>query len=143
VLRAAPKTISAARGSTSNWITGWTIWRWPCLVASTRGLALMPAYAKNLLPWSVVSRPLEGQAPTIDLAVGYTKSNTSPILQLFLSRLDKPTNWWAEPEVLTPRITSPPEGQLLRGSLTRYVVTYTARSTLGEDVLMTDYTEIG
>src|ERR1700687_1749444 len=26
------------------------------LVASTRGLALMPAYAKNLLPWSVVSR---------------------------------------------------------------------------------------
>jgi hypothetical protein len=32
------------------------------LVASTRGLALMPAYAKNLLPWSVVSRPLEGQA---------------------------------------------------------------------------------
>src|ERR1700704_366881 len=20
----------AARGSTSNWITGWTIWRWPC-----------------------------------------------------------------------------------------------------------------
>jgi len=27
------------------------------LVASTRGVALMPAYAKNLLPWSVVSRP--------------------------------------------------------------------------------------
>src|SRR4029077_14265479 len=27
------------------------------LVASTRGLALMPAYAKNLMPWSVVSRP--------------------------------------------------------------------------------------
>jgi LysR family hca operon transcriptional activator len=35
------------------------------LVASTRGLALMPAYANNLLPWSVVSRPLEGEAPTI------------------------------------------------------------------------------
>ena len=59
------------------------------LVASTRGLALMPAYAKNLLPWSVVSRPLEGEAPTIDLAVGYSKSNTSPILKLFLSRLDE------------------------------------------------------
>jgi LysR family transcriptional regulator, hca operon transcriptional activator len=57
------------------------------LVASTRGLALMPAYAKNLLPWSVVSRPLEGEAPTIDVAVGYSKSNTSPILKLFLSRL--------------------------------------------------------
>jgi LysR family transcriptional regulator, hca operon transcriptional activator len=58
------------------------------LVASTRGLALMPAYAKNLLPWSVVSRPLEGEAPTIDVAVGYRKSNASPILKLFLSRLD-------------------------------------------------------
>jgi LysR family hca operon transcriptional activator len=58
------------------------------LVASTRGLALMPAYAKNLLPWSVVSRPLEGEAPTIDLVVGYSKENTSPILKLFLSRVD-------------------------------------------------------
>jgi LysR family transcriptional regulator, hca operon transcriptional activator len=57
------------------------------LVASTRGLALMPAYAKNLLPSSVVSRPLEGEAPTIEVAVGYSKSNTSPILKLFLSRL--------------------------------------------------------
>lgn len=59
------------------------------LVASTRGLALMPAYAKNLLPSSLVSRPLEGEAPTIDVAVGYSKSNTSPILKLFLSRLDE------------------------------------------------------
>jgi LysR family hca operon transcriptional activator len=57
------------------------------LVASTRGLALMPAYAKNLLPWSVVSRPLEGEVPTIDLAVGYSKANRSPILKAFLSRL--------------------------------------------------------
>jgi LysR family hca operon transcriptional activator len=59
------------------------------LVASTRGLALLPAYAKNLLPGSVVSRPLEGEAPTIELAVGYSKSNTSPILKLFVSRLQE------------------------------------------------------
>jgi LysR family hca operon transcriptional activator len=59
------------------------------LVASTRGLALMPAYAKNLLPWSVVSRPLEGEAPTVDLAVGYSSANTSPILKLFLSGLEE------------------------------------------------------
>jgi LysR family hca operon transcriptional activator len=59
------------------------------LVASTRGLALMPAYAKNLLPRSVVSRPLEGEVPMIELAVGYSKSNTSPILKLFLSRLEE------------------------------------------------------
>jgi LysR family hca operon transcriptional activator len=59
------------------------------LVASTRGLALMPAYARNLLPATVVSRPLDGEAPTIEIAVGYSKSNTSPILKLFLSRLDE------------------------------------------------------
>jgi LysR family hca operon transcriptional activator len=59
------------------------------LVLSTGGLALMPAYAKNLLPSSVVSRPLDGKAPTIDLAVGYSKANTSPILKLFLSRIDE------------------------------------------------------
>jgi LysR family transcriptional regulator, hca operon transcriptional activator len=59
------------------------------LVASTRGLALMPAYATNLLPESVVARPLQGHAPTIDIAVGYSKTNTSPILKLFLSRLDE------------------------------------------------------
>src|ERR1700694_789625 len=59
------------------------------LVASTRGLALMPAYAKDLLPWSVVSRPLVGDVPTIDLAIGYSKANTSPTLKLFLSRVDE------------------------------------------------------
>ena len=49
----------------------------------------MPAYAKNLLPWSVVSRPLEGEAPTIDLAIGYSKANTSRILGLILSHVDQ------------------------------------------------------
>jgi LysR family hca operon transcriptional activator len=57
------------------------------LVASTRGLALMPAYATGLLPQSVVSRPLEGEAPTIEIALGYSRTNTSPVLKLFLSRL--------------------------------------------------------
>ena len=59
------------------------------LIASTRAVMLMPAYARNLLPWSVTSRPLRGNAPTIDLVVGYDKANTSPILKLFLSRLDE------------------------------------------------------
>ena len=57
------------------------------LVASTRGLSLMPAYAKNLLPWSVVSRPLKGEPPTIELALAYSNSNDSPILKLLLSKL--------------------------------------------------------
>jgi LysR family transcriptional regulator, hca operon transcriptional activator len=58
------------------------------LVASTRGVALLPAYAKNFLPLSVISRPLKGEVPTIDLVVGYHKANTSQTLKLFLSRLD-------------------------------------------------------
>jgi LysR family hca operon transcriptional activator len=58
------------------------------LVASTRGITLLPTYAKNFLPWSVISRPLKGEAPTIDLVIGYNKANTSPMLKLFLSRSD-------------------------------------------------------
>src|SRR4030095_12830764 len=37
------------------------------LVASTRGVDLLPASAENFLTWSVISRPLKGEAPTIDL----------------------------------------------------------------------------
>ena len=59
------------------------------LIASTRGVALLPTYAKNFLPLSVTSRPLDGEAPMVDLVIGYNKSNTSPILGLFLSRLDQ------------------------------------------------------
>src|SRR5271156_3710900 len=103
--------MSDAAGSTSNSIMGWTTWRWPCpwlhppagwrlcppmrriccrgLWSATRGLALMPAYATNLLPWFVVSHPLEGEAPTIDLVIGYNKANTSQALKLFLPRMDE------------------------------------------------------
>jgi LysR family hca operon transcriptional activator len=59
------------------------------LIASTRGVALLPAYAKNFLPWAVTSRPLKGEPLTIDLVIGYNKTNTSPILGLFLSRVDQ------------------------------------------------------
>jgi LysR family transcriptional regulator, hca operon transcriptional activator len=59
------------------------------LVASTRGVALLPIYAENFLPWSVVSRPLAGETATIDLMVAYHRANASPLLKLFLSRLDE------------------------------------------------------
>ena len=59
------------------------------LIASTRGVGLLPAYAQNFLPSSVTSRPLKGDTPTIDLVLGYKKSNKSPILKLLLSRLDE------------------------------------------------------
>ena len=61
------------------------------LIPSTRGIALLPVYAKTFLPDSVTTRPLRGVGPKIDLSVGYRKANPSPILKLFLSRIDKLT----------------------------------------------------
>src|SRR5271156_5391939 len=59
------------------------------LVASLRGVSLVPAYLQALMPWSVVSRPLAGDVPTIDLMVGYDRTNESPVLQAFLSRVQE------------------------------------------------------
>jgi LysR family hca operon transcriptional activator len=59
------------------------------LIASTRGVGLLPAYAQNFLPSSVTSRPLKGDTPEIELVLGHKKSNESPILKLLLSRLDE------------------------------------------------------
>jgi LysR family transcriptional regulator, hca operon transcriptional activator len=59
------------------------------LVASTGGVGLLPAYAQNFLLSSVTSRPLKGDTPTIELVLGYEKSNQSSILRLLLSRLDE------------------------------------------------------
>lgn len=61
------------------------------MIASTRGMALLSAYAKNFLPCAVTSRPLAGEPPTIDLVVGYKKANDSSILKVFLSRADQLT----------------------------------------------------
>jgi LysR family hca operon transcriptional activator len=58
------------------------------LVASTRGVALLPDFARNFLTRSVVSLPLAGEAPSIDLVLGYHKANNSPLLKTFLSRVD-------------------------------------------------------
>jgi LysR family hca operon transcriptional activator len=59
------------------------------LIASTRGVGLLPAYAQNFLASSVTSRPLKGDTPAIELVLGYKKSNQSPVLKLLLSRLDE------------------------------------------------------
>jgi LysR family hca operon transcriptional activator len=59
------------------------------LIVSTGGIGLLPAYAQNFLPSSVTSRPLKGYTPTVDLVLGYRKSNESSILKLLLSRLDE------------------------------------------------------
>ena len=54
-------------------------------VLSSRGVALLPAYMRRLLPASVVARPLAGKPATIPLALGYNKSSTLPLLQYLLS----------------------------------------------------------
>jgi LysR family transcriptional regulator, hca operon transcriptional activator len=59
------------------------------LVASTGGVTLLPLYAQNLLSPSVVLRRLKGNAPTIDLVMGYSRSNTSPLLKRLLARSDE------------------------------------------------------
>jgi len=58
-------------------------------VLSTGGVSLVPAYLKKLLPPSVVSRSLKGEVPAIDLAIGYSKNNRSPLLNRFLSQAER------------------------------------------------------
>jgi LysR family hca operon transcriptional activator len=58
-------------------------------VTSTRGVALLPASVRGWLPWSITSRPLSGERPTVDLMIGYHRANASPILKKFVSRIDE------------------------------------------------------
>ena len=57
------------------------------MITSTRAVMLLPAYTKNYLPDAVTSRPVKGEAPTVDLVFAYDRANSSPILKLFLSRI--------------------------------------------------------
>jgi LysR family hca operon transcriptional activator len=59
------------------------------LVATTGGVTLLPLYVRNMLSPSVVIRPLQGEAPTIDLVIGYNRASTSPLLKRFLSRTEE------------------------------------------------------
>ena len=56
------------------------------LVGSTRGVALLPASIVAYLPSEIVSRPLLGEQPTVELVLGFHKGNRSPILGKFLTR---------------------------------------------------------
>jgi LysR family hca operon transcriptional activator len=59
------------------------------MITSTRGVMLLPAYTKRYLPESITARPVQGEAPTLDLVIAYHKANKSPILKLLLSRVGK------------------------------------------------------
>jgi hypothetical protein len=48
----------------------------------------VPNYARHFLTWSIISRPLVGEPPSIDLGLGHHKANKSPLLQLLLSRTE-------------------------------------------------------
>jgi LysR family hca operon transcriptional activator len=57
------------------------------LVASTGGIGLMPLYARHLTPPTVISRPLAGAPPMIDLSLGYNEANKSPLLKTIISKI--------------------------------------------------------
>jgi LysR family transcriptional regulator, hca operon transcriptional activator len=59
------------------------------MVASTRGVALLPLYVQNLLPNTVTSRPIQGAPPTVDLVIGYNEANNSPLLKFLVSKVDE------------------------------------------------------
>jgi LysR family transcriptional regulator, hca operon transcriptional activator len=59
------------------------------LVTSTGGISLLPLYVKLMLPASVVIRPLHGDVPSIELVLGYSRSNTSALLKRFIGRADQ------------------------------------------------------
>jgi LysR family hca operon transcriptional activator len=56
------------------------------LVGSTGGVALLPASIDSYLPPSIVSRPLAGKQPGIDLMLAFHKANKSVVLEKFLAR---------------------------------------------------------
>jgi LysR family hca operon transcriptional activator len=57
------------------------------MITSTRGVMMLPAYTERYLPGSITTRPVKGEAPTLDLIIAYHKANSSPILKLLLSRI--------------------------------------------------------
>jgi PAS domain S-box-containing protein len=59
------------------------------LIGTTGCVAILPPYLSLYLPASITSRPLRGEPPTIDLVLGYNRSNQSPVLKFLLSRLDE------------------------------------------------------
>ena len=59
------------------------------MITSTHAVMLLPAYTKRYLPESITTRPVEGEAPTLDLVIAHHKANKSPILKLLLSRVGK------------------------------------------------------
>jgi LysR family hca operon transcriptional activator len=59
------------------------------MITSTRAIMLLPAYTKRYLPESITTRPVKGEAPTVDLVIAHHRANKSPIVKLLLSNVSK------------------------------------------------------
>ncbi|WP_338824950.1 LysR substrate-binding domain-containing protein [Bradyrhizobium septentrionale] len=59
------------------------------MITSTHAVMLLPAYTARYLPDTITTRPVQGEAPTLDLVIAYHKANKSPILMLLLSRVGR------------------------------------------------------
>ena len=59
------------------------------MVVSTKGITLIPYHARPLLTSVVVTRPLVGTPPTMELTLGYSGANDAPLLRRFLGRADE------------------------------------------------------
>jgi LysR family hca operon transcriptional activator len=59
------------------------------LVGSTGGVTLLPRYARRLLSPELAWRPLVGEAPAIELVLGYPRANTSAATQRFVAELSE------------------------------------------------------
>jgi LysR family hca operon transcriptional activator len=52
-------------------------------------VTLLPHYARRLLPTELAWRPLAGEAPTIELAVGYRRASASAAIKRFVAELSR------------------------------------------------------
>jgi LysR family hca operon transcriptional activator len=59
------------------------------LILSTEGVSLLPLFTRNLLPSSVVGRPLTGVPPSVDLVMGFRGGERVPIVDYLLSRVEE------------------------------------------------------
>ncbi|QPF86515.1 LysR family transcriptional regulator [Bradyrhizobium genosp. L] len=59
------------------------------MISSRRAVMMLPAYTSRYLPETIITRPVKGEAPTLDLVIAYHKANKSPILKLLLSRVGR------------------------------------------------------
>jgi LysR family hca operon transcriptional activator len=57
------------------------------MITSTRAIVMLPAYTKRYLPDTITTRPVQGEAPALDLILAYHKANHSPILKLLVSKV--------------------------------------------------------